>query len=108
MSVTYEVSKERESLIISIEAVSLNALYDEEFESNKRFHQEQIVVSDSAESILTSIERTVKKKSQKRVEKKFESQSLVDMFDDALSVYEKSISVRQILKVNKIDINLLN
>jgi hypothetical protein len=30
------------------------------------------------------------------------------MFDDALSAYEKFISVRQILKVNKIDINLLN
>jgi hypothetical protein len=72
MSITYELS-ENEFLIISIETVSLNALYDEEFEFNKRSHHEQIIVSNSTESTLTFIERTVKKKSQKKVEKKFES-----------------------------------
>jgi hypothetical protein len=82
-------------------------MYEEESKFNKRFHQKQIVLSLSI-SIIDQIERTIKKKSQKRVSKKSESQSLVEMFDDAADVYEKSISMRKILKDHKIDMSLLN
>jgi hypothetical protein len=107
MSVIYEISKEEKPLIVSIETVFIDALYEEESESNKRSHYEQIP-SDSIELTLVSIKRVIKKKSQKRIEKKSESQSLIDMFDDALRAYEKLISVKQILKVNKINMSLLN
>jgi hypothetical protein len=38
MSITYEISKEKKSLIISIKIVFLNALYDEKSDLNKRSH----------------------------------------------------------------------
>jgi hypothetical protein len=81
MFVINEIS-EKKSLIVSVETVFINAFY-EEFESNKRSHQKQIM-SDSTEFTLVSIERIIKKKSQKRVEKRSESQSLINMFDDVL------------------------
>jgi hypothetical protein len=105
MSVIYELSKNE--MTISVETVSLNALYDEEFEFNKRSHHEQIAF-DLTEFTLVSMKRVTKKKSQKRIDKKSESQFLINMFDDALKAYEKSISIRQILKVNKINMSLLN
>jgi hypothetical protein len=42
MFVIYEVSEEEKSLIISIKTMSFDALYDEESESKKKSHHEQI------------------------------------------------------------------
>ena len=46
-----------------------------------------------------------KKKDVKRVDKKIESQFLIEMFNFMTNVYNKSISIRQLLKKNKIDLN---
>ncbi len=86
MSIIYELF-ENEEIAISVETVSLNVMYEKKFESNKRSHHEQIM-SDSTRLTFVSIERVIKKKSQKRIEKKSESQSLMSMFDDVLDAYE--------------------
>ncbi len=91
MSIIYKLFENETS--ISVETVLSDALYNEESEFNKRFHQKQIAF-ESIESIIASIDWVIKKKSTKRVEKKSESQSLMNMFDDALKVYEKLISMR--------------
>ena len=46
-----------------------------------------------------------KKKEIKRVEKKIEPQPLIEMFNLMTNVYDKSVSIRQLLKKNKIDLN---
>ncbi len=61
MFVIYEVSEEEKSLIISIKTMSFDALYDEESESKKKSHHEQIT-SDWIELILISIKRIIKRK----------------------------------------------
>jgi hypothetical protein len=119
-SITYDVSKDTLNQDIQhltdavsflfITSLYVNVMYEEESESNKRFHHESIVLSLSV-SITASadqIERTIRKKSQKRVNKKFESQSPVKMFDDIIDIYEKSISIWKVLKNHKINMNLLN
>jgi sulfur relay (sulfurtransferase) DsrC/TusE family protein len=86
-------------------------MYEEESDSNKRFHQKSVVLFVSifiVDHIVDQTKRIIKKKSQKRVEKKLNSQSLIELFDDAIDAYEKSISVRKILKNHKIDMSLLN
>jgi hypothetical protein len=46
-----------------------------------------------------------RQKRQKRVIKKIESQFIVDMFNETLKKYDISISIRQVLKTNKMNIN---
>ena len=110
---------------------AVNALYDEKSETNKRSHVKKNTESkksafDRFES-MTSIfflsnqqtstqsiadqqfqfqivdsKSKKSKKNQKR--KKFESQSIIDMLNDASSKYDTTISIRQILQNNKINL----
>jgi hypothetical protein len=49
-----------------------------------------------------------KRKGQKRVGKRVEMQPLVGMLDDITGIYDKPLSVRQVLKHNKVDISLMD
>ena len=48
------------------------------------------------------------KKSQKKVGKRTDPQPLIDMMNDVTGSYNKPISIRQILKQNKIDMSWMN
>jgi hypothetical protein len=96
---------------LSVNAFFVNVMYKEKSEFNKRSHHEQIVLSLSISitfSITEQVERIIRKKSQKRVDKKSKSQSLMSMFDDTADVYEKSIFVRKVLKNHRINMSFLN
>ena len=111
---------------------AVNALYDEEFEANKRSHVKESIESkkstfDRFES-MTSISSlssqqfstqsivdqqfqfqtadSKSKKSKKNQKKrKFESQSIIDMLDDASNKYDTIISIRQVFQnLNKINL----
>lgn len=49
-----------------------------------------------------------KKKGVKRVGKKTEPQPLVGMFNPMTNVYDKPVSIRQLLRENKVDLNWLD
>lgn len=77
--------------------------------SNKRPHQEQPTPPVPTTGPTMAIPQGRKtKKPQKQVSKKSDPQSLVGMFDDASETYEKPISVRKVLKDNKINMSLLD
>ncbi len=126
-SITYEIFENEDnqfdktsnamSTYSSVKSSFVNAMYKERSESNKRFHHEQIVLSLSISSIFSvstadssheQLERIIRKKSQKRIKKKSNSQSLINLFDDTIEIYEKFISVRKFLKKHKINMSLLN
>lgn len=46
----------------------------------------------------------IKRKRQKHVEKKTESQSLINMFNDILRQYDFSVFIHEILQRNKVNI----
>lgn len=111
-SMIYEISDEVpvSFAFCSIEASFIHALYEEGSGSNKRPHYDEFVstVSVSVSFALTfyqlvDLNRQTRKKPQKRVEKKTEPQSLIDIFDESFEIYDKSISIRQILKANKMN-----
>ncbi len=107
----YHFTRHKQDNSHSVDSTSVHVMYEEESDSNKRFHQKSVVLFVSifiVDHIVDQTKRIIKKKSQKRVEKKLNSQSLIELFDDAIDAYEKSISVRKILKNHKIDMSLLN
>ena len=72
---------------------------------NKRIHYETTISVSEFVLILSSIDAVKKfKKKQKKIDKKIESQSLIEMFNKFKKTYDKSISVRQIFRKNKIDL----
>ena len=110
---------------------AVNALYDEESETNKRSHVKKNIESRKSAfdrfKSMTSISflfnqqfftqsvidqqfqfQTADSKSKKNKKnqrkKKFESQSIVDMLDDASSKYDTTISIRQVFQNNKINL----
>jgi hypothetical protein len=99
-SITYEIFEkilEEQVDQLFTDSASIHVMYDEESKSNKRFHQEHVILSLSISTtllistnvfILEQSERTIRKKSQKRIKKKSNSQSLVSMFDDVTKSYE--------------------
>lgn len=84
--------------IVPIRSASVNTLYEEEFGPNKRPHHEF--------SALASREGRIREK--KRFEKKADSQPMIDMFNDVIEVYDKSVFVWQVLKANKINMSFLD
>jgi hypothetical protein len=56
-------------------------------------------------SAITDEDDRRRRKKQKRVIKKIKSQSVVDMFNEILEKYDTFIFVRQVLKINKMNIN---
>ncbi len=50
----------------------------------------------------------IKRKGQKRVEKKTEPQPLVSMFNDTLGRYDSSVSIRKVLQRNKVNISWMD
>jgi hypothetical protein len=91
--------------------------YEESFDLNKRFFVKesrfvQLTTISSSESVSLSMFNSVssdddrrRRKRQKRVIKKIKSQSVVDMFNETLKKYDIFISIRQVLKTNKVNIN---
>jgi hypothetical protein len=76
--------------------------YEEGSGSNKRSREEEgsKIIQDSSQ--LT--EERMKKKEQKRMRKKIDSNSIVDLFNENLGKYDAPVSVRQMLQNNKMDI----
>ena len=97
------------SAFSSADSKSAQIFYDEEFASNKRSHMNsQAQQSNSEEYQFQSQMNRQKRKEIKKIEKRAKLVSLVEMFDDAMRTYDKSISIRKLLKKNKIDISMMN
>ncbi len=86
--------------------------YEESFDFNKRsFVKESRSIQNSSMSSFMSVSAITdeddrrRRKKQKRVIKKIKSQSVVDMFNEILEKYDTFIFVRQVLKINKMNIN---
>ena len=117
------------------DANAVDALYDEKSATNKRSHVEKSTESrrsaSSQPESMTSIsplpsqqpftqpiadqqfqfqaaDPKAKKSKKNQKKKKFESQSVIDMLDDASDKYDSIISVRQIFQNNKIDLIWMN
>jgi hypothetical protein len=76
--------------------------YEEESESNKRSREEE--KSRIIQSSSQLIEKRMKKKEQKKMRKKIDSNSIVDLFNENLDKYDASVSVKQMLQNNKMNI----
>ena len=112
---------------------AVDAFYDEKFAINKRSHVEKSI--ESKKSTFNQFESTIfllssqqfftqsiadqqfqfqtadlksKKNKKNQERKKFESQSIIDILDDASSKYDSTISIRQIFQNNKIDLIWMN
>ena len=93
----------------SADSKSAQIFYDEEFASNKRPHiNNQAQQSNSGKYQFQSQMNRQKRKEIKKIEKRTKLASLVEMFDDAIEAYNKSIFIRKLLKKNKIDISMMN
>jgi hypothetical protein len=84
--------------------------YEESFDLNKRlFVKESRVAHFSSAFMLDSDfvanDDRRRRKKQKRVIKKLKSQSVIEMFNETLEKYDTSISIRQMLKANKMNIS---
>ena len=117
-SVDFEIAEL--SLSKHSDAMTVNVNYDEDFNLNKRPHTENFELisrislqQDSSsvqqnqlsQSALAITDERLKRKNQKRIDKKIESQSLVDLFNEFLNKYDSPIFIRQILKNNKMNIS---
>jgi hypothetical protein len=90
--------------------------YEESFDSNKRFFVKksrfvQFTIIFSSESMfffmsdsISDDENRRRRKRQKRTVKKMKSQSVVNMFNEILKKYDIFIFIRQVLKINKMNI----
>jgi hypothetical protein len=95
---------------INVHAVKIN--YEESFDSNKRsfvkksrsIQNSSLSQSMSDSAVIDNDDRR-RRKEQKRVVKKMKSQSIVDMFNEILEKYDIFIFIRQVLKINKMNIN---
>lgn len=92
-------------MIVSTKISFIHALIEEESRLNKKAHFDMnasmIVSQPQSQSDNTG---KPKKKEQKKIEKKIEPQPLVSMFDELRNVYDQLISIRQVLKNNKVDL----
>ena len=113
---------------------AVNIKYDENFDSNKKFHVEKSIVEQSQTDIqfqvdlqlqidvqsqidfqfqsdlqsqidVQSIQNERQKKDQKKQSKKTKMISLMRMMNENTKFYDKSIFIRSILKNNKINMN---
>ena len=85
-------------LVRSLKTFNINALIEKGSESNKQTHHEIFV------SVMI-FQANTSGRPKKKIEKKIESQFLIDMFDEMVEIYDKFISIRQVLKINKIDMS---
>lgn len=107
----YEDSTEALSNL-SVQA-SASTLYDEGSSEKKRPHlnTEELRVFGGVLGLQNPQFQAGEKngkKSQKKVGKRTDPQPLIDMMNDVTGSYNKPISVRQILKQNKIDMSWMN
>ena len=99
-SITYGTSDSTEEES-SIEAASANFFYGEKSDLQKRQHIDASVPENQTALLHFSDFQTqvkVVKKRQKKIEKKAKPQPLVRMINEVTGAYDKSISIRQILK----------
>ncbi len=78
--------------------------YDEESDSNKCSFMKKSRLIFAVSEFVDENDRC-RRKEQKQVVKKMKSQSVVEMFNKILEKYDTSISIRQILKTNKVNIS---
>lgn len=105
-----------DSISSSTQAASrtIDVFLEKESEFNKRAHTENRSQSFASDIVTASLiqfsttDERFKKKEQKRVEKKSKMMSLIDMLDDITEIFDKSLSIRQFLKQNRVDISLMN
>jgi hypothetical protein len=95
--------------VATARAVEIN--YEESFDSNKRsFVKESRSVQSTIMSSFMSVSLFLnddrrRRKEQKRMIKKIESQFVVEMFNEILEKYNTSILIRQMFKANKVNIS---
>ena len=91
---------------------SIESFYDEK--SSKRSHMNdssqstQSTLQDERMSQFSSSNERVTKKEKKRANKKAEMTFLVRMFNETLKSYDKTISIKDVLKEVKIDLTWMN
>lgn len=87
------------------QSASMNVLYEERSDPNKQSHFEETVVPQAQKDQLMNSSNRLKKKRQKKIEKKTKLQSLIEMFNDIFEIYDKSISIQQMLKTSRVDMS---
>lgn len=91
----------------TIRAASVDVLYGEGSSANKRPYLDMAAPSQIQDHSMSTSGKP-KKKGQKRIGKKTEPQPLVGMFDESSGAYDKPVSVRQVLKANKVDMTWMD
>ena len=92
------------SLTVFTKTKIVNVKYDEKSDSNKRPHVKKITTNQSQVSAQSTQNDRIKLKNSKKQNKKIEIASLIKMMNENTNVYDKSIFIRIILKINKIDL----
>jgi len=89
------------------EVKKVDALLEEGRGPNKRAHIESILQPVQQQPVEQTTETAVqgrpRKKGVKRMEKTTELAPLMDMMNDKIGAYDKSMFIRQILKDNKVE-----
>lgn len=80
-------------------------MIEETSDLNKRAYYD---INASAIVSQQDVREKNKKKRQKRIKKKIKPQPLIEMFDESKRVYDKPISVRQVLRKRKVDLSWIN
>ena len=99
------------SLIFFTKSKTMNAKYDEKFDSNKRSHTKKIISKQFNQSIQFQTTKSsksndkTKRKIQTKQNKKTKMIFLKNIINEIIEMYDKSISIKNILKSNKIDFN---
>lgn len=96
----------------SIEAASANAFYGEGSGARKRQHMDVSTLENPGVLPFNPPQfqagAKTGKKGQKKVGKKAEPQPLVGMINESTGAYDKPVSIRQMLKQNKVNISWMN
>jgi len=95
---------------------AVETFYEKNSGSNKRSYlkpvsgpqPQQLQQPQQSFQFQTVTDDRIKKKGQKRVEKRTEPQPLVEMFNDIIERYDFLISIKEMLQRNKVDISWMN
>ena len=104
-SITYRIPPDLVEEDSSIEATSANACYGEGSGVRKSQHMDASTLENPSQFQAGA---KTGKKGQKKVGKKAEPQPLMGMMNESTGAYDKPVSIRQMLKQNKVDISWMD
>ena len=100
--ITYRIPPDPVEIDLSIEAALANSLYGKRLGTRKRQHMDASTLENPPQFQAGA---KTGKKGQKKDGKKADPQSLLGMMNESTGAYNKLVSIRQMLKQNKVDIS---